>query len=258
MQHGESRATRGRSAGGEQSGQATAVLDRESAGLVYQRGGGVSAAQHCRQGEPVLQLSSRPAGEVDSEPHRRPGGGGPAPANPYTELRCRLLATHQLTDIQRVEQLFNLPPLRAQKPSKLLAEMLRLCPRGQKNNAFFNCLFLNKLPRELRILLSEAEMADKLTMGRRPQQQAGPRRGSGSGCRFFSRARRRGDHGGCNLPRSWQRATRRRWRTAGWRLERQEAGTRWRTAGVPYAEPRRAGQDREWAVIQPLLLRVQG
>ncbi len=91
----------------------------------------------------------------------------PLPANPYTELRRRLLAAHQLTDIQRVEQLFSLPPLAAQKPLELLAEMLRLCHRGQENNAFFNCLFLNKLPRELRILLSEAEMADKQALGAR-------------------------------------------------------------------------------------------
>ncbi len=56
----------------------------------------------------------------------------PLPGNPYMELRCRLLAAHQLTDIQRVEQLHNLPPLAAQKPSELLAEMLRLCPRGQE------------------------------------------------------------------------------------------------------------------------------
>jgi hypothetical protein len=41
----------------------------------------------------------------------------PLPQNPYTELRCRLLAAHQLTDIQRVEQLHNLPPLAVQKPS---------------------------------------------------------------------------------------------------------------------------------------------
>jgi hypothetical protein len=63
------------------------------------------------------------------------------------------LAAHQLTDIQRVEQLFNLA---AQKPLELLAERLRLSPRGQEKNAFFNCLFLNKLPKELHILLSEA------------------------------------------------------------------------------------------------------
>ncbi len=85
------------------------------------------------------------------------------PQNPYTELRC-LLAAHQLTDIQRVEPLHNLPPLAAQKPSELLAEMLRLCPRGQENNAFFNCLFLNKLPSELRILLLEV---DKPALGAR-------------------------------------------------------------------------------------------
>jgi hypothetical protein len=91
----------------------------------------------------------------------------PLPENPYTELRRRLLAAHQLTDIQRVEQLFNLPPLGSQKPSELLAKMLRLCPRGQENSAFFNCLFLNKLPRELRILLSEADMADKQALGAR-------------------------------------------------------------------------------------------
>jgi hypothetical protein len=96
----------------------------------------------------------------------------PLPANPYTELRRRLLAAHQLTDIQRVEQLFSLPPLAAQKPSKLLAEMLRLCPRGQENNAFFNCLFLNKLPWELRILLSEADMADKQALGSSPPTTA--------------------------------------------------------------------------------------
>jgi hypothetical protein len=45
--------------------------------------------------------------------------------------------------------------------------MLRLCPRGQENNTFFNCLFLNKLPRELRILLLEGEMADKQALGAR-------------------------------------------------------------------------------------------
>jgi hypothetical protein len=91
----------------------------------------------------------------------------PLQQNPYTELRHRLLAAHQLTDIQRVEQLNNLPPLAGQKPSELLAEMLRLCPRGQENNAFFNCLFLNKLPMELRILLSEADMVDKQALDAR-------------------------------------------------------------------------------------------
>jgi hypothetical protein len=47
--------------------------------------------------------------------------------------------------------------------------MLQLCPRCQENNAFFNCLFLNKLPRELRILILEAEMADKQALGARAE-----------------------------------------------------------------------------------------
>jgi hypothetical protein len=85
----------------------------------------------------------------------------PLPADCYEALKRRLLAAHQLNDMQRVEQLHNLPPLGGQKPSELLSEMLRLCPRGQENNAFFNCLFLNKLPRELRVLLARIDMADK-------------------------------------------------------------------------------------------------
>jgi hypothetical protein len=35
---------------------------------------------------------------------------------PYLQLKARLLVAHQLTDYQRVEQIFQLPPLRAQKP----------------------------------------------------------------------------------------------------------------------------------------------
>ncbi len=58
--------------------------------------------------------------------------GDPLPANPYMGLRRRLLAAHQLTDIQRVEQLFSLLPLAAQKPSELLVEMLPLCPRARR------------------------------------------------------------------------------------------------------------------------------
>jgi len=85
----------------------------------------------------------------------------PLPDNCYTQLRARLLNAHQLTDIQRVEQLINLPPLAAQKPSELLAEMIRLCPRGQENNVFFNTLFLSKLPRDLRTHMSGVPMADK-------------------------------------------------------------------------------------------------
>jgi hypothetical protein len=94
----------------------------------------------------------------------------PLPEDPFDRLRARLLTAHQLTDIQKVEKLLSLPPLGRQKPSELLAEMLRICPRGEENSVFFNCHFLQKLPRELRVLLSEADMADKRLLSARADQ----------------------------------------------------------------------------------------
>jgi hypothetical protein len=74
------------------------------------------------------------------------------------------MAAYQLTKIKWVELLFNLPPLGEQTHSELLDQMLQLC---QENNDQFNYLFLNKLPRELRVLLSEADMQDKQALGAR-------------------------------------------------------------------------------------------
>ncbi len=161
------------------------------------------------------------------------------------------------------------PASGAQKPSELLAEMLRLCPRGQENNAFFNCLFLNKLHRELRILLSEAEMADKKALGARadlfaahnskqahdmvaavaavpsPEQEgeettvAAIRPGAGS--------RQRGSGGGQ--------------RGGGWRGKKKQghggggSGGQQVSHTLSHAEQARI---KEWAVLQPLLLRSQG
>jgi hypothetical protein len=96
--------------------------------------------------------------------------GGALPVNPYMQLKARLLAAHQLTDYQRVEQIFQLPPLGAQKPSELLAEMLRLCPRGQENSLFFTYLFLHRLPRELRVLLTDVDHNDRRLLSERVDQ----------------------------------------------------------------------------------------
>ncbi len=61
----------------------------------------------------------------------------PLPADPYTQLRARLLAAHQLTDYQKLDFIKKMPSLGAQKPSELFAEMLRVCPRGREGNIFF-------------------------------------------------------------------------------------------------------------------------
>ena len=82
------------------------------------------------------------------------------PENPYTTLKAVLLKSHQLTDFQRVEKLHQLEPLGGRKPSELLAIMLEICPRGQDTSLFFQYLFLQCLPRELRIMLAEDDHAD--------------------------------------------------------------------------------------------------
>jgi hypothetical protein len=74
---------------------------------------------------------------------------------------------HQLTDIQGVEQLFNMLSLAAQKLSELLAEMLRLCPRDQENNAFFNYFLLNKLSRDSVFCSTKRTWRDKQVLGAR-------------------------------------------------------------------------------------------
>ncbi len=53
-----------------------------------------------------------------------------------------------------------LPPLGDWKPSVMLAEMLEFCPAGELATAVFDYLFLQRLPREIRVLLSEDDPAD--------------------------------------------------------------------------------------------------
>jgi hypothetical protein len=72
--------------------------------------------------------------------------------------------------MQKVEKLLSITVMGQQKQPELLAEMLRFCPRGEENSFFFNCLFLQKLPRELRVLLSEAYKADKRLLSEQADQ----------------------------------------------------------------------------------------
>lgn len=83
---------------------------------------------------------------------------------PYTALKQRLLASHQLTDYQRIARLHKMEPMGGRKPSELLSAMLELCPRGQEANMFFTHLFLERLPAELRIMLGEDDHQDPRTL----------------------------------------------------------------------------------------------
>jgi hypothetical protein len=84
----------------------------------------------------------------------------PPAEEPYITLKQRLIASHQLTGFQRAEKLLQMPLLGARKPSDLMAAMLEVCPCGEEKTEIFACLFLQRLPREIRVLLSEVDHKD--------------------------------------------------------------------------------------------------
>ena len=99
-------------------------------------------------------------------------------ADSYAALKSALLASHSLSNYQKMERMMKLPPLGDRKPSVMLAEMLEFCPAGESSTAVFAFLFLQRLPREIRVLLSEddpanmraiAEKADRLIALHVPQ-----------------------------------------------------------------------------------------
>ena len=87
--------------------------------------------------------------------------------DPYTQLKQRLLAAHQLTPFQRSEKLLDLPMLGANKPSELMQQMLELCPKGDETSTLFQCLFLHCLPADLRVLLAYLDHSDLKELARK-------------------------------------------------------------------------------------------
>jgi hypothetical protein len=54
-----------------------------------------------------------------------------------------------------MDKLLSAQPLGGQKPSDLLHELVQFCPEGESQSKIFRYLFLQRLPAELRIILSE-------------------------------------------------------------------------------------------------------
>jgi hypothetical protein len=69
----------------------------------------------------------------------------------YAQLRASPLASHSLSIYQNMERMMWLPPLSDHKHSV----MLEFCPVGESSTAIFVYLFLQRLPREIHVLLSE-------------------------------------------------------------------------------------------------------
>jgi hypothetical protein len=63
-----------------------------------------------------------------------------------------------------METMMKLPPLGDKKSSVMLAEMLEYCPAGESTSTIFANLFLQRLPREIWVLLSEDDPADMQTV----------------------------------------------------------------------------------------------
>jgi hypothetical protein len=80
--------------------------------------------------------------------------------NPYTNLRTSLLASHSLSNYQKMERMMKLPPLGDRKPSVMLAKMFEYCPVGESTTAVFTYLLLQRLPREIQVMLSEDDPGD--------------------------------------------------------------------------------------------------
>jgi hypothetical protein len=78
----------------------------------------------------------------------------------YAQLRASLMASHSVSNYQKMERMMRLPPFGDCKPSMKLAEMLEFCPAGELSTAVFAFLFLQRLPQEIRVLLSEDDPAN--------------------------------------------------------------------------------------------------
>jgi hypothetical protein len=88
----------------------------------------------------------------------------------YERLRASLLASHSLSNYQKMERMMRLPPLGDRKPSVMLAEMLEYCPAGESTTAVFAFLYLQRLPREIRVLLSEDDPANMRAIAEKVDQ----------------------------------------------------------------------------------------
>jgi hypothetical protein len=97
----------------------------------------------------------------------------PPSATLYSAIKSWLLSSHKMTGYQRAEKLFNMPALGSRKPFDLMAAMLEICPRGEEKTDLFACLFLQRLPQELRVLLAKADKKDPKALAEQADELLG-------------------------------------------------------------------------------------
>jgi hypothetical protein len=83
----------------------------------------------------------------------------PAPEETsYDLIKNALVASHSLTPYQKVDRLMAMEPLGGRKPSEMLAAMQKLQP--PKDEHFFTFAFLQRLLREIHVLLAQDDQSD--------------------------------------------------------------------------------------------------
>jgi hypothetical protein len=94
----------------------------------------------------------------------------------YNNLKEGLVASHVMSDYQKIDQLLQMEPLNGRKPSDMLVDMEKLRPADP--DQYSANMFLHRLPREVRVLLTKepvdnmralAEKADAFMALHRPK-----------------------------------------------------------------------------------------
>ncbi len=88
----------------------------------------------------------------------------------YDDIKDMLVASHQLSDFQKAERLFLMPPLGSRKLSEMMVAMLETCPRGEEKSNLFACIFLQSLPREITVLLARVDHKDPKELARQADE----------------------------------------------------------------------------------------
>lgn len=86
------------------------------------------------------------------------------PADPYEQLKKRLIEMYTMNDFQRYLAMMSLPSLSDQRPSELMDKLLLLLPEGEKPGFFLKGLFLHRLPLEIRSHLMKTPVSDPRKM----------------------------------------------------------------------------------------------
>jgi hypothetical protein len=94
----------------------------------------------------------------------------PPAETPNDDIKERLVASHQISNFQKAERLFLMPPLGGRKPSEMMAAMLETCPRGEEKTNLFACIFLQCLPREIRVLFARVDHKDPKELARQADE----------------------------------------------------------------------------------------